>query len=361
MAGSETFSELTGLIYEAAMDPRAWPAALTRLADVVGATQVTLSTYDHSAGIFSGIAPRTDPTYMSAFLARWVSHEPNPSLFRAPVGTWHCGYEFITRRDLVRTELCNEWCRPQGIDRIRFNQLIRDGSLGAGVNFTRSWADGEFASDKVSLLNALTPHLQRAVQLNLRLAQLEAGNRISAAALDRLRQGILVVSQGAKVLFANSAAEAILAEGDGLSSDDEGLRAATAAVTARLRRLIAGIANGPGSSDRPATPLVLPLPMPTTLFSHIGGTAIVFLTDPDQQQQIRKAGLQRHFGFTRAEAAVALEIVSGQGLKWAADRLGISITTARTHLAHCFEKTHTRRQADLVRLILESHAGLLDA
>lgn len=237
MAEAHSFAELAGLIYEAAADLDAWPAALTRLADAVGASQGTLSTYDLSTDTFNGVAPRTDPTYMRAFVSRWANHEPNPSLFRAPAGTWHCGYEFIARHDLVRTELYQEWCRPQGIDWIRFNQLVRDGSFGAGVSFTRSWDNGAFASDKCLLFDSLTPHLQRAVQLNMRLARLEVGHRISAAALDRLRHGVLVVSQDAQVVFANAAAEAMLQEGDGLTSDVEGLRATTPAVTAKLRKL----------------------------------------------------------------------------------------------------------------------------
>lgn len=85
------------------------------------------------------------------------------------------------------------------------------------------------------------------------------------------------------------------------------------------------------------------------------------MTDPDRQQQFRKEWLQQQFGFTPTEAAVALAIVRGQGLQWVADRLNISVTTVRTHLAHCFDKTNTHRQAELVRVVLESQTGLLDA
>ena len=41
-----------------------------------------------------------------------------------------------------------------------------------------------------------------------------------------------------------------------------------------------------------------------------------------------------------------------------AGRLQITLTTARTHLAHIFEKTGTRRQAEVVRLILQSAGGI---
>ena len=75
-------------------------------------------------------------------------------------------------------------------------------------------------------------------------------------------------------------------------------------------------------------------------------SAILFVNDPERD-------------VTRAEAALALELLPGRGLQVAADRLRITLTTARTHLAHVFEKTGTTRQAELVRLILQS-AGSLD-
>lgn len=46
-----------------------------------------------------------------------------------------------------------------------------------------------------------------------------------------------------------------------------------------------------------------------------------------------------------------MEIARGGGLQAAADELQISLTTARTHLQHVFEKTETQRQAELVRLV----------
>ncbi|MBZ9905308.1 LuxR C-terminal-related transcriptional regulator [Mesorhizobium sp. BR115XR7A] len=67
-----------------------------------------------------------------------------------------------------------------------------------------------------------------------------------------------------------------------------------------------------------------------------------------------QAQLRDLYGLTPAEAAVATAITRGEGLQAVADELGISLTRARTHLQHVFEKTETRRQAELVRLIAAS-------
>jgi DNA-binding CsgD family transcriptional regulator len=87
-------------------------------------------------------------------------------------------------------------------------------------------------------------------------------------------------------------------------------------------------------------------------------TAILFSTDPEQTVLVRSEWLRQDFGLTPAEAGFTREILKADGVQAAADRLGISLATARTHLAHVFDKTGTRRQAELVRLLLQSQPAI---
>src|SRR5205823_1921451 len=89
-----------------------------------------------------------------------------------------------------------------------------------------------------------------------------------------------------------------------------------------------------------------------------GPSAIVFAADPAGAAPPTPVQLRHHFGLTAAEAALAVDIIRGQGLKACAKRLGISDPTARTQLQHIFEKTATRRQAELVRLLIASRLGI---
>jgi DNA-binding CsgD family transcriptional regulator len=66
--------------------------------------------------------------------------------------------------------------------------------------------------------------------------------------------------------------------------------------------------------------------------------------------RVRVESLRDRFGFTRAEATFALEIMKGDGRQAAANRLGISLGTARSHLSSIFDKTGSRHQAELVLL-----------
>jgi DNA-binding CsgD family transcriptional regulator len=55
---------------------------------------------------------------------------------------------------------------------------------------------------------------------------------------------------------------------------------------------------------------------------------------------------------TRAEARLAVRLGTGQSLRAAASRLGITYGTARSRLTQLFRKTNTQSQPQLVRLLL---------
>lgn len=57
------------------------------------------------------------------------------------------------------------------------------------------------------------------------------------------------------------------------------------------------------------------------------------------------------YRLTTAELRLVRAMAFGGALTAVASRLGISHATARTHLKHIFDKTQTRRQAELLQLV----------
>jgi DNA-binding CsgD family transcriptional regulator len=58
------------------------------------------------------------------------------------------------------------------------------------------------------------------------------------------------------------------------------------------------------------------------------------------------------YGLSAAQLRLVVEIVGGLALPAAAEKLGISLNTARTHLGRIFAKTGVNNQAALVRWLL---------
>jgi DNA-binding CsgD family transcriptional regulator len=174
------------------------------------------------------------------------------------------------------------------------------------------------------------------------------------------------LSGDGRALFVNRAASTIAAHADGMRIDASGLHAAQSSQSSALRKLIARTADGGAdaaggmlalsrpSGRRPLTVLIAPLPASAVWLSNRRPGAIAFVIDPERAQAVPEEYLQRLYGLTPAEAAVAVQILRGDGLKGVVDSLRISLPTARTHLQRVFEKTGTRRQTQLIRLIAES-------
>jgi DNA-binding CsgD family transcriptional regulator len=207
------------------------------------------------------------------------------------------------------------------------------------------------------------------VRINRQLWKLELANLAATERIEMLPEGALLVDASGRVVLANAAAKAMLDARDGIFLCDGCL--AVAGSPDALQKLVASCARrsvgigGPGGElevprDLPRSPLhvtVAPLRSDTRLpdVPWIGFStpvAIVTATDRDLDRRRRQMNLRRHFDLTSTEAALAAEILRGDGRKAAAQRCGISDATAKTHLANIFEKTGTHRQAELIRFLL---------
>jgi DNA-binding CsgD family transcriptional regulator len=363
-------SELIGSIYDTVVDPSACPTMLDGLADLLGATGgAQVGAYNAKAHSATMLAPRVDPKELPSFSRYWANVWRQCD--RHPIGAVIVPEMRISHGDPCRNDILIGSSKPQDPERMMGATLLTEGSVSTVVSVSRPYSEGEFDAAQTQLFAALIPHLQRAVQLRIRLAALDGPPTSSAEMLNRLPHAVLLVDAGASVIFANDAARDILGAGNGLSLDRDGLKAETTEDTRRLRQTIADCAepaselDGAGGRLRlsrrdrgPLTMLVIPHRTQVTWIDVLRPTAILFITEAAQPAVLRSERFSRDFGLTRAEAVFAVEISKGDGLQAAARRLGVSLTTVRTHLAHVFDKTGTRRQAELVRLILQGQPAI---
>jgi DNA-binding CsgD family transcriptional regulator len=186
-------------------------------------------------------------------------------------------------------------------------------------------------------------------------------------ALDCLDHAVFVLDASTHMLFASAAARRLIESGR-LCVQNGLLCSPSAAETSMLRRLvrqrIENVSSAPAQMtfqrlDSADEALCLGV---TAARQWEGGQvrtlATVFIAKPSQVSLPDVRQLRDHFGLTDAQARLAVEIVKGDGLTVCARRLGIAVTTARTHLRQIFQKTDTRRQAEFVRLICGCGLGM---
>lgn len=198
----------------------------------------------------------------------------------------------------------------------------------------------------------------------------------AAAALDALALAVLVVDRQGHILHANREATDLLDRPDGALSGQlaggghgsghhgskpqgsKHLGARQAEGRARLHALIQAACDGrsgdaggflqleSGSPDEPGVSVcVSPL-----ADAEEPGRAVVVARLLRAQGRI-EVQLRTLFGLTRAEAQVGAALARGGCLAEIASELGISVTTARTHVARIFLKTGTKQQSQLVALV----------
>jgi DNA-binding CsgD family transcriptional regulator len=80
--------------------------------------------------------------------------------------------------------------------------------------------------------------------------------------------------------------------------------------------------------------------------------AIAFISDSEASADSNADAAAQLHGLSPAETRLLKELLAGRTLQVAAERLGITSGTGRTHLKAIMAKCGVRRQADLIRLVI---------
>jgi DNA-binding CsgD family transcriptional regulator len=203
--------------------------------------------------------------------------------------------------------------------------------------------------------------------LHFRFSDLKVRTDGFEAALNMLATGVIFLGAEGDIVLMNRMAEDLLRAKNGLSLVQGKLCGAVDAESKRLRGLIVGAtetSNGRGlspggtvfisrSTGRPLSVTVAPLRN-----VRIGivkqPKAVLFVTDPDQSVQLPADLLQRCYGLTVAEARLTMVLLEGHSLKEASELCSVTQNTAKSQLKSVFAKTHVQRQAQLIRLLLNT-------
>jgi DNA-binding CsgD family transcriptional regulator/PAS domain-containing protein len=379
MPSEEKVLELVGHIYEAAADEQHWPAFLEKLADAMSATATTLIYHDLAAAprATSITAARMDPYGPRRYVEYYGSFDPYRAAHltrfsRAGPEAIYVGEQLIPKDDLERTEFFNDFSLVYDIVRHVGAPIAINSSWACNLACHRPAGKQPFGPEDVRLLRHLWPHLQRAIQFHRKFAELEGQQRASLDALDRLSAAVILLDQTGRILLANREAHRIFEQNDGLSARKLELAAARGEQNRELRRAIVDAAKGSRGEgtaggmlvvDRPSgkrSYVLLVAPVGRQAFSPDLKTpaAAVFVTDPERQPETAPSALARIFALTAAESRLVELLMQGETVVRAAERLGVSHNTVRTHLQRIYQKTRASHQGDLVRLILLSMPGV---
>ena len=230
-------------------------------------------------------------------------------------------------------------------------------------------AMGGSLQDADGLIRRLSRHLVHSDRLQRRIRQLEVQQSIQQIEMDQLSFGLVWVAEDLKVVLQNVRATLLLQSGGGICIRDGRLTAWIATDTGRLELALRnalhagerqGILLALHQRDQPVPLLASVIPVtcaPAGVARSAGSArasgrfALVVLQNPDEAA-IGLKHLQIVYGFTAAQCKLAEALLRNDTLESFSQRSGVARSTLRSHLALLFKKTGTKRQSELVRLLM---------
>jgi DNA-binding CsgD family transcriptional regulator/PAS domain-containing protein len=375
---SMAFHDLIAGIYEAGLSPDLWPQIMSRMSSLFGGAGIAFGVINFKQGLLLLPEHNLSPSCLRGVREHYHTPMNNPcvkmAVATAPLSIASLE-SVVSDAELLRMDFYNDLLRPQRLRHGLCANLYRDRDHLVGLASYREASAGRYEGDEPAILALLLPHLNRAIRVFLRMTAIDALAQAATEIADRLPQGIILTDAAGRIGFANGAAQAILEEADGLILRDGVLRAAERREGEQLGRIIAEAAGQPSTNGRsgvrrtgamqvtrPSMRRPLPLvvaPMQFRESAPRGPLAVsITVSDPECQPETTTDTFVRLYGLTAAEARVAVLLVQGYSPSAAAERLGVAISTVRSHIRQLLVKTETERLADFVRRILSGPGAI---
>lgn len=348
-----------------AMDEAQMPAAAEALRRLFNGSKACFAGFGPHPDDWVSYATHVDETLQARCFGDLARDfiEMGFALRNIPLGQVYQDHEVHGRERLQHSRVWQEWMQPQDMYGGMACRLSENGEAFWFFDVQRGRQQETFDRDDIALLAKLYPVLRRIVEVRRHLGRIAIQRDEARNALDALAMGIVIVDQDLRIVYANEEADEILADPDGALSLRQGRVFARQPTEQRLfRQLVEAAAHGGGdplAHQRSSMILssgcahslsacVMPAASPVPAGSH--RKIMIALRRLDAATDMVTCARQL-FDLTETEAKFASALASGLSLTEAAEAQGVRISTARTHLARIFQKTHTRQQSQLVSLL----------
>ena len=371
MREAEELSQVVGDIYDASLDPALWPTAIESICRYIGAASAGLHSQDSitraTDALFWWGRESDAPHYFQAYREKYGRLNPLfPGVIFFDVEQPVAVPDIISCEEFVQTRFFREWLAPQSLTDGLFSTLEKGVRSCALFTAMRHAGQGPVDDRMRRRFELITPHVRRSMLIGkvIDLHRVEAA--ALADALDELASGMFIVDSTGRIIHANAAAHRLIGESNVLRATSGRLAATEPAQNRSLFESFSAapagdLAVGKGGIAVPLTARtgeryvahLLPLTSGARRKAGVSYSAVaaLFVRKADIDLPSPPEAVAGQFKLTPAEVRVLFAIVQIGGVPEVAPVLGISEPTVKSHLHHIYEKTATKRQADLVKLV----------
>lgn len=366
--------DLIGQIYDSALDTTRGLQVLDLICKVMEGTKAVIGdlvlsqafggqTIVSQGSSLSSVG--LDQSAFSAYMLHYSKLDPLlPIALTSKAGEVTTVESVGKRAELEGSEFFSDYARPLGLLDNAYVPLLSSPETLWFLSVGRPPCVRAYTEDDRRKLSAIAMHMQRALQIKLRLAAAEAERESTVSAIPH---ETLLVNSSSCVVYADPSSSHRLACGDGLYTiaPSNQLYTRSEKETGALRRLVSQAADpwryaSPGGYMRitrpalkpPLTIFVAPMQRASVWPGASNASAMVFISDPERSPCPPRDVLQQLYGLTPAEARVANLLLENLTLQEISDKLGVAVGTVRNQVKHVFAKTDTHRQSELMRVLL---------
>jgi DNA-binding CsgD family transcriptional regulator len=378
MREAEELSHVIGDVYDASLDPALWPNAIESICGFVGAASASLHSQDSVSratdALFWWGREASAPHYFKIYLEKYGKINPIfPGVIFFDLELPIAIPDVISCEEFVQTRFFREWLAPQSLMDGLFTNLEKGATGCALFTAMRDAGQGQVDEHMRRRFELITPHIRRAMLIGkvIDLHRVEAA--ALADSLDQLASGMFIVDSTGRIIHANASAHRLIAEADVLRAANGRLATFDPHSSQNLLDVFAAAQAGDAAVGRQGIAMALTGRTGERYVAHVlpltagarrkagvtyAATAAVFVRKAALDLPSPPEAVAGQFKLTPAEVRVLFAVVEIGGVPEVAPVLGISEQTVKTHLHRIYEKTATRRQADLVKLVA-SYAGTL--
>jgi DNA-binding CsgD family transcriptional regulator len=371
MNEAEEVSRVIGDIYDASLDPGLWPTAIESICGYVGAASASLHSQDcvtRATDVhFWWGREASAPHFFKLYVEKYGRINPVfPGIIFFEIEHPVAVPDILSCEEFVQTRFFREWLLPQSLMDGLFSNLEKGATRCALFAAMRHGGQGPVDDRMRRRFELITPHVRRSMLISkvIDLHRVEAATL--ADSLDQLTSGMFIVDSTGRIIHANASAHRLIAEANVLRATGGRISALDPQSNLSLHQVVAAAEAGDAAVGKQgiAMPLtgrngdcyvthVLPLTSGARRKAGISysATAAMFIRKADLDLPSPPEAVAAKYKLTPAEVRVLFAIVEIGGVPEVAPVLGISDQTVKTHLHRIYEKTGTKRQADLVKLI----------
>ena len=355
MAQSETHRQALQLLeglYDGVASPERWGLALRDAGEALGGQYAAvISHHMPSDTLVIDDAGSLLPEIEQGFSAM---SDIDPARAAVPLmmaGGVYVDHEFHGAASLLRKPFYADFLHGHGVGHYALVPSAVDEEYFHVMSVQRELGRGAFSGDEVMLMRTVQAHLRHVLQLRRQLRQQQAQTLLLQGALNALGFPILICSMRGHVVSANATGQQWLRQPSCLLATAEHLPAPARRV---LEQACGHAVPTPRTAawQQPDGDLMIALPFAPVSAAASEALALVVIQGLRWRNAVPDTLLRSLFGLTPAEIRLVHHLMQhDEPLTVIAGQMHLSLNTLRTQLKAIFQKTHTSRQSDLLRLM----------